>query len=248
MGKILKFCFFVIGFCLMALLPAYAGNNSDLSLITVTGDAQVRVVPDEVALTLGIETWNQDLSVAKSENDQKVQKIIAIVKKLKIDEKNIQTDYISIDPRYKEQWEHREFVGFFVRNTIAITLKDISKFEELLTSVLGAGANYVHGIEFRTTQLRKYRDQARALAIKAAQEKATALAKELGLTVGRAHTIQEGRLGWWSGYNSWWGSRLPLQISQNVVQNSNSPSQGGSSVVLGQIEINAEVTVSFELQ
>lgn len=248
MGRRAKFYFFVAVFCLVSILPAYAENDSNLSLVTVTGDAEVKVVPDEVILTLGVETWNQDLSVAKSENDQRVQKIIEAAKKLKIEEKNIQTDHISIEPRYKDQWEHREFIGFFVRKTVAVTLKDTSKFEELLSSVLGSGANYIHGIEFRTTELRKYRDQARSMAIKAAQEKATALAKELGKTIGRPHTIQEGRVGWGSGYNSWWGSRYGGQMSQNAVQNVSSSSEGESSVALGQISVNANVTVSFELQ
>ncbi len=248
MGKYVRFLFFIAVISLASMSSVYAENDSNLSLVKVTGDAEVKVVPDEVVLTLGVETWNQDLSAAKSENDQRVQKIIEVAKKLKIEEKNIQTDHISIEPRYKDQWEHREFVGFFVRKTLAVTLKDTTKFEELLSSALGAGANYVHGIEFRTTELRKYRDQARSMAIKAAQEKATALAKELGKTIGRPHMIQEGRAGWWSGYNSWWGSRYGGQMSQNAVQNIGSPSEGESSVALGQISVNANVTVSFELQ
>lgn len=248
MGKYARFVLFITAICLASISSVYAENCPDLSLVTVTGDAEVKVAPDEVVLTLGVETWNQDLTAAKSENDQRVQKIIEVAKKLKIEEKNIQTDHISIEPRYKDQWEHREFVGFFVRKTIAITLKETTKFEELLSSALGAGANYVHGIEFRTTELRKYRDQARAMAIKAAQEKATALAKELGKTIGRPHTIQEGRVGWWSGYNSWWGSRYGGQMAQNTVQNISSSSEGESSISLGQISVNANVAVSFELQ
>ena len=38
-------------------------------LITVSGDAEVRVVPDEVILTLGVETWNKNMDRAKREND-----------------------------------------------------------------------------------------------------------------------------------------------------------------------------------
>lgn len=249
MRKYVSFFLFVAAVCSALASSGHAENCPDLSLVTVTGDAEVKVIPDEVVLTLGVETWNQDLTVAKRKNDNRVQKVFEVAQKLKIEEKDIQTDHISIEPRYKDQWEHREFIGFFVRKTVALTLKDTSKFEELLSSVLTAGANYVHGIEFRTTELRKYRDQARAMAIKAAQEKATALTRELGKTVGRPHMIQEGRVGWWSGYNSWWGSRCGGQMmQQNVVQNVGSPSEGESSVALGQISVTANVTVSFELQ
>jgi len=58
--------------------------------------------------------------------------------------------------------------GYSVQKTIVVTLSDLSKFEDLLSGVLEAGANYVHNVEFRTTELRKHRDQARALAIQAA--------------------------------------------------------------------------------
>ncbi len=45
-----------------------------------------------------------------------------------------------------------------------VTLKDITQFDDLLTELVAANVNYIHGIQFRTTELRQYRDQARALA------------------------------------------------------------------------------------
>lgn len=229
--------------------PAVAGDCPEPRLITVTGDAEVRVAPDEVILTLGVETWYQDLDKAKSENDKRVQKILKIAQKFKIEDKHVQTDHISIEPRYKDQWEHREFVGYFVRKNVVFTLRDTAKFEDLLSSALGAGANYVHGVQFRTTELRKYRDEARALAIKAAKEKADALAGELGQKVGKPQTIREDQAGWWSWYNNWWGSRWGRSsMAQNVIQSHSGQPQSDSSVALGQINVNARVTVSFKLE
>lgn len=80
----------------------FAEEQAEPRLITVTGDAEVRVVPDEVILTLGVETWNKDLNIAKKENDQRIRKIVALAKKHKIETKHIQTDYISIEPRYED--------------------------------------------------------------------------------------------------------------------------------------------------
>lgn len=232
------------------LLPVltYAEEQPQLRLITVTGDAEVRIVPDEVILTLGVETWNNELNIAKKENDQRVQNVVAVVKKYEIEEKHIQTDYLSIEPRYEHSYEHKKFIGYFVKKSIVVTLRDISKFENLLSDVLEEGANYVHGIQFRTTELRKYRDQARSLAIKAAQEKATALAKELGQKIGAPYTIQENPSGWWSWYNSGWRSGWRGGMAQNVVQDMGGESMPESSIAVGQIEVNAKVTVSFELE
>ncbi len=220
--------------------------------VTATGDAEVRVVPDEVVLTLGVETWNKDLKVAQEENDRIVQKLLALAKSYGVEAKHIQTDYISVEPRYRDSYEQKEFIGYFVRKTVVITLKDIAKFEGLLGDALGSGVNYVHGVEFRTTELRKYRDQARAMAIKAAQEKATALAGALGQKVGEPLSINEDQSGWWSWYNSWWGSRWGGGMAQNVSQNA-APSgsislDSDSTLAPGQISVNARVTVQFALQ
>jgi uncharacterized protein len=218
-------------------------------LITVTGEAEVRVVPDEVILTLGVETWDKNLDVAKSRNDEIVKKVLALAADYDIPPEHVQTDYIGIEPRYKDgYYEERDFIGFFVHKTIVITLRDLSKFEDLLSGALTAGVNYVQGIEFRTTELRKYRDEARALAIQAAKEKAIALAGELGQKVGEPQTIQEDQSGWWSGYSAWWGSRWGGAMSQNVIQEmGGTAGTEGSSVAPGQIDVNARVTVSFEL-
>ena len=161
---------------LMCPLVMWAADRSESRLITVTGDADVKVVPDEVILTLGVETWNEDLDVAKKDNDQRIKNTLSMTKKFDILPKHVQTDYISIDPTYKSHVDERIIIGYSVRKTIVITLRDIAKFEDVLSSALKSGVNRVQGIQFRTTELRRHRDRARALAIKAAREKAVALA------------------------------------------------------------------------
>ncbi len=218
-------------------------------VITVTGDADVRVVPDEVVLTLGVETWHEDLLTAKAQNDERVKAIFALAQNAGVEPRYIQTDWISIEPRYEDYYEKEDLIGYFVRKTMVITLKDISKFDQLLTEALAAEVNYVQGIDFRTTELRKYKDQARALAIQAAREKAEALAGELGQTIGQPRNIQEQQSGWWSSYRSWWGS-WGNNPAQNVVQEVSSVSSSNTddSMAPGQIKVNAQVTVSFELK
>lgn len=239
-------------FTIILILPFLLNaQNSDKRLITVTGNAEIRVVPDEVVLTLGVENRNKDLKKAKQENDSIVQKIFKVALDSGIKEKYIQTDFFDIEPKYRDyDWEEEKFIGYFVRKSIVLTLRDLSKFEDLLSKVLEAGANHVHGINFRTTELRKHKDKARSLAIKAAMEKAIALAKELNQEIGKPHNIDENSTGWWSDYRSRWGSRWSRGLSQNVIQNVSSPDsfESDGTIALGQINIKANVTVSFELK
>jgi len=217
--------------------------------INVTGEAEVRVVPDEVILTLGVETWNKNMGIAKGQNDAIVARVFALADDHGIAPEHVQTDYVSIEPRYRNgYYEESDFIGYFVHKTLVITLRDLDKFEDLLADALEAGVNYVHGIQFRTTELRKHRDEARALAIRAAKEKAEALAGELDQQVGDPKVIQEVQSGWWSGYNSWWGSRWGNGMSQNVIQEMGAGAlTGDGSLAPGQINVTARVSVTFQL-
>lgn len=225
-------------------IPIVAAAQAESRTISTSGSADVRVVPDEIEVSLGVETRDKSLAVARRENDERLAKVMAALRGLKIDAKHVQTDYVNIQPDYNND---RSIAVYWVRKNIAVTLKDPSKFDSLLTQVLDAGANHIHDVQFRNSELRKYRDQARAMAIRAAHEKAAALAKELGQKVGKARTINEGGGGWY-GPGSWRSGSWNAQ-SQNVMQ-----SQGGgersesSGASLGQISVSATVSVVFDLE
>ncbi len=230
----------------LAVVPVIADETE--RRVTATGQAEVRVAPDEVLLTLGVESFELELEEAKSDNDTKVSAVIEAAKRAGVSPEHIKTDFLVIEPRYEDHWKKRTFLGYVVRKSIVLTSRDVHAFEDLLSNALNAGANYVHGIDFRTTELRKHRDQARDLAIVAAREKAEALAGRLGQTIGRPITIQEGHTGWWSTYGSWWGSRGSAGGVQNVIQSAGpSGGAGDGPTSPGQIAITANVTVAFEL-
>ncbi len=226
--------------------------------ISVTGTADVMVMPDEAVFSFAVETSNVDINKAKSENDASIKKIKAITNEMKIDSKHVVTDYINVNPKYtyKNNGE-QEFNGYTIHRGLVITLKDLSKFDELLTKLLGAGANNIQNVQFKTTQLRKYKDEARALAIKAAKEKAAALSKELGQTVGKASMIQEVQDDTYSYYMPWssYGYSGANWLSNaNAISNSAAPGSQGSTASVesetfspGQIKVTARVSVTFDL-
>ena len=226
-----------------------AGANVDdrnARTVSVSGEAEVKVVPDEVVVTLGIESSAKKLADARKDNDERVKAVFAVVRANGVDDKHVQTDHISIEPHYPDYGSSRT-LEYVVRKTVVITLRELSRFEGLLGAALDAGANYVHGVDFQTTRLREHRDHARAQAVKAATEKATALARELGMKVGRPRSISEGGGGWWSSYG-WWGGRSS-SMSQNVSQNAGGgAAASGATVAPGTISVTASVSVTFDLE
>lgn len=237
MKRILSSLFIIAAFATFA----NAQNYDPRRTISVTGDAEVKVVPDEVVINMAVETNNSDLDKAREENDKKVSAVIAMVKKLGVEGKFIQTDYLSVEPRYDYTVQYnnereRKFLGYYMTKNISVTLRDVSKFEKLVADALKIGTNYIRGISFQTTELRKHRDQARLMAIRAAKEKATALATELGQKIGKPITISE------SSYN------VPMFKANLSRSDDMEGSSSGEVIALGQIEIKASVSVTFELE
>lgn len=213
--------------------------------ITVQGESDVRVAPDEVRVRLGVESFDLDLETAKAANDDRMEAVLAAAGAAGVADEDLQTDFLIVHPIYDDGHSDDDLEGYRVQKSLMITLHEIDRFEELMTRVLAAGANYVHGIDFRITDLRTHRDHARAVAINAARDKAVAMAGELGQQVGEPVSITEGRGGWWSGYGAWWHGRG--RASQNVVMGGTSASPDGPTHP-GQISVTARVTVTFELE
>ena len=59
----------MIALALFAWRDTKAEAEPDPGHISVSGDAEVRVVPDEGLLTLGVETWDEDLDGLEGENE-----------------------------------------------------------------------------------------------------------------------------------------------------------------------------------
>jgi uncharacterized protein len=232
---------------LSATAAAAAAAQAPTRTITVNGQAEIKVAPDEVFLTIGVETNNIDIARARAENDTRVKAIVDAAARLGVRAEHVKTEFLDIQPRYKDDYDRRTFLGYFARRSLSITLRDVASFESVLSSVLNAGANYVHGIDFRTTELRKHRDAARAAAIKAAREKAADMAAALEVTIGAPVNVSEGQSGWWSPYSSWWGGRGGGQMLQNVMLDRGSPGGAEDALVPRQISVSATVSVTFEL-
>lgn len=235
--------FFFLSLILSCSLSAVAQNTADRPLVTVSGQAEILVVPDEVVFNLEVGTLDKDLINAQRRNDEVVKKVLALAKSYGIPSELVKTDYISLDDRYSDEAATRKppvFLGYSITKKVAIVLRDVSKTERLLADLFTSGITRITSVDFQTTQSRKFKDQARAMAVKAAQEKASAFARELGQTIGKAYSITEEGM-----VNPYGAASNSVNFSRGV---SGSYSDDADTIALGQISITARVLVSFELR
>ena len=87
----------------------YGGQPNAQPNISVTGEAEIKVIPDNVVITLGIETLDNSMVDAKAENDKLVKSITKAIKKLGVDKSEIHTDYLNVEPKYKRRNEPDTF-------------------------------------------------------------------------------------------------------------------------------------------
>lgn len=241
----------VLTFCIG--LSVSAQDIDKMPVITVTGTAEVMVAPDEVNFSIDVTKTNKDLQIAKRLNDETVSKVLELTRRFSITPQNVKTDYISVEMKYESIRDAQKkiynedgdevgtkiFRGYEVSKTVIVKLTDISRFEEFFAEALKTGITEINSVKFETSKLRENKDKARDLAMKAAREKATAMAAAVGQPIGKAIRITEGNT-----VNQIFSS---ANISSNTISVSGGFSEAVATFAPGAIKVEAQVTVSFLL-
>lgn len=159
--------------------------------VTVSGEGIIAVKPDLARVTLGVEVSNPSASTAQQEAAAKMDSVIGQLKKLGIQEKDIQTVRFDLSPEYDQSSRTPVLKGYRVTNLVAVTVRDMSKVGGLLDSVVASEATRLHGIGFSVSDPAAAGSQGREEAMKSARSKAEHLAKLAGVSLGPAVAIEE---------------------------------------------------------
>jgi len=219
-----------------------AGVAATLRTITVSGEARVYVKPDEAVMTVGASSESPDLRAAKAAVDVAGKAILSAIRDAGIAEKDIQTDNLRVDLRSPNPFQPQAETGkrvFIVQRHYQVTIRDAARVQGVYDAVVAAGANSINGPAYQTSELRKHRDQARTMALKAAHEKAVAMAAVLGMNVGPVRTIREG------SSPEYWPTAMNAQ-AQAAAFAGGGGGDGGEAP-MGQIAVAANVEVVFDL-
>jgi len=220
----------------------YGYNKSGKQTFVSSGDAILRIQPDQVVLSLGIESRGIDLIEAKKENHETLSASIEYCQNNGIPDKYIQTDYIRINPHYIYGGVNIDY--YSVSQSFSIIIDDLEKYEKFLTDLLSLGINRVNNIEFRTTKkLKENRYKVRKMAIEAAKENAKFLANEIGIELGKIINIKEYTQ---NPVNSFSRNNY-ANVAQNMVQY-NSGGMDDSTLAIGMLSLKANATLTYEIK
>lgn len=204
--------------------------------ITISGEGKVKVTPDEALITVSIETKGTKAIDVKKENDIAVEKVVQFIKKMKLPKEHVMTQRISLNPNYDyEKKKH----NYLANQTIIIMLKDLSKYDELAEGLVDNGVNRIDNVEFKSSTLAIHQSEARKLAMKDAKLKAEDYVSVLGQKIGKALLINDNSQAYYP---------QPMFKSNMLAMANDAESAPRQTLAIGEIEIIANVTVSFILE
>ena len=227
--------------CFCLLCVSSPAQIPDKAMITTSGNAIVYAEPDEVIINIQIYNEGKNLEEARQASNSTARSVISFCKQMKIEEKHVQTDYLNITTNQRRYNMENQQIIFTASQNISVCLKDLGMYEKLMEGLIARGVYGVGSSQFRTTEMRKYKDMARVKAINAAKEKAELLASELQRKVGAAHYINEVKANPWA-------SPLARNAYANTIGDMGGDGASESTIAPGQLVITAEVEVTFILE
>ena len=201
MKKLLQVQAQVLFVLLLSLLfVGHAAHASDepVPRILVNGEGSVDIAPDMAVLVLSVNREATTAREALTANSAAMSKVLAAMTGLGIEERDVQTANFDIQPRYTRPdrqangpAEAPELVGYIVRNSLSVRVRDISKVGEVLDTSVTLGVNEGGSILFTNVDPSAAITQARVKAMEAALSKARTLADAAGVALGNVLEISE---------------------------------------------------------
>lgn len=170
----------------------YIGKpTAERDTIAISGQGKMTGIPDVAAVGVGLTTEKADVKSAQTENTAKMNRLIANLKNLGVESKDIQTSYYNIYPQY--DWPNGKQVlrGYQVSQGVSIKIRNLDKIGDILAAAGENGANQVSGLSFNIDDPEVLRQDARIKALENAKEKADALARVAGVKLGKIVSFSE---------------------------------------------------------
>ena len=227
---------------LSASFPVRAANDIAIPRIQVSGEGRVDIAPDMAVLSLTVRREAPTAKAALDANSAAMKDVLASMASQGIDDRDLQTSDFSIQPQYSYpkptangERPAPKIVGYSVRNSLTVRVRDINNVGSILDKSITLGVNEGGNISFTNSDPSKAIAQARALAVKDAIGKANTLAKAAGVGTGDILEISERS-----------DSQRPMPMAKSVMM----MAESSDSVPLagGENTYSVNVNVSFAIK
>ena len=218
---------------------AEGAGVATMRTVSVSGTGMASAAPDTAVIVVGVQTDADTATAALNQNNQQMTALITALVGEGIVRTSIQTQSVSLYPRYSDQPQPEGATGqpvvsgYTASNTVEVRLTDITQVGEILDQAVQSGGNVIQNIRFEVSDQEDVLTQARESAVAAARQKAEQLAGLVDAQVGQVVAISES-------------TYFPLPYAsggiERAAQDSAVPIEPGSQNVQVTVQVTWELT------
>jgi uncharacterized protein len=214
-------------------------------LITTQGQGEVKILPDSLQVTVGVESEATTLVQARTQNNQKTQKTVQAIKALNIPNLVLKTQYLQVNPvqSYQEKNRLPRIIGYRATNSLLVTVTKAGPDKlgeygsQIVDTALNAGANNAGGIQFYLEDMQSARRQALQEAVRDARQNAQAMAEAAGVTLSGVYSLE--------GTPQYGGGPIRMYAARESMDSVAQPVPA-TPVEIGETTITSTVTARFK--
>lgn len=222
----------IILFCACICLSAAAKSDSQPpNVLHVAGEGKVVVVPDTFNVSFVIEERGPVVSKLSEKVNDTLSSLVGFLLASGIDENNIASMAVSLQPWYEHTQQGREHKGFMLHRTVSVASQEIQSYDKILDGAMTRGVKRIANFEFVLANPKEAYESALLAAIKDAKHRAKLIAEELNVDIEGVVQVSENTQG----------NPMP-QYSRMLMQEDSSMSLPGTQ------DIIATVNVTFAIE
>jgi uncharacterized protein len=205
--------------------------------INVNGVGRVKVTPDVADVQIGVTFQAKEAKEAADLAANAMDAVIAALLEAGIDEKDIQTTQLSLNPVYDWNVNPPRIDGWEAVNMVNVTVRDVTAVGDVVDVATSAGATNVGGITFRLDDPAEAEAQARSAAVADARARADQLAADAGVNIVGVISITE------VSFNP----PQPFYLERSFAA-AEGMDTAATPVLAGQVETSVTVSIEYEIE
>lgn len=159
--------------------------------ISVTAEASTMTTPDLATIDLGVTNVGASAAAAQDANTKIMNALVAGVKALGIDAKDLKTSNYSVNPRYDYNQSPAIVDGYEANHTLTVTIRDSALVNKVVAKAGELGATNIGSVRYESEDLSVAQAPVREEAIAKAYEQGLAIAAAMGAKLGGVVSYSE---------------------------------------------------------
>lgn len=239
-----------VGIKFVSEIRNYNVKDGVSNTITLTGHGEVQAVPDIATVYFTVESSKATQKESSDEVNTKTKSILDFLKTVDVAEKDIKTDNYSSYPKYSNPTPcpmyyyegmppcrtESKIVGYTVSQSITVKVRKVDDASKVIDGINKIGVTNMSGPTLAIDNEDGLKAEARKKAIDDAKTKAEALARDLGVRLGRIASFSES------------GNNYPMMYKGVAMMESSADASVPSNIPKGENTISSDVTIVYEIR